>query len=343
MRGNRAVHRAARLDDVAAGRHVTRDEAPAQHTDRAGGRAEAAVHGRAGDGDRAVREHLRSLRRGSGRVRAGGRVVAVDERLARADRETVEPDEAAQVDGQRAVDVGDRVVREVGACARDGRARDDRVIPDRRRCRLTRARERDARDALAADEAGGGERRIAEDDRPPVQLGAVVRGDRQRLPGDRDRPRGVGCGLVVVVARLRRGQRARAGGGDVDRRAGDRAVAARRVGDGEVRRRGGAEGEVGVAVGLRRRCGERDRLTRLRDREAPRDGGCRLVVAIARLRRRDRAGACAGEVDLRRGRRTIEGTRASSDDHDRPSSRSSRSVRSRCRRHRRWRSESSRS
>src|SRR5207245_1859393 len=138
-------------------------------------------------------------------------------------------------------------------------------------------------------------------------VGQVSERDRLARLADGERPGQVGGRRVVAVAGLGRRDRARAGGGDVDGRAANRAVAGRGGGDGPAGRRRGDHAEGGIAERLAGQGAERDRLARLADRERLRHVRRGLVVAVAGLRRRDRAGAGAGDVDGRAADRAVAG------------------------------------
>jgi hypothetical protein len=145
------------------------------------------------------------------------------------------------------------------------------------------------------DRQFGGSEPLADYSRDRAPRGRLQRGLRR----DREALRDSGCGVVVRVARLGRGHRARTGAREVHRRSTDGAVAARCERNRQPRGRARADREVWIAVRLVRERAERDRLARPRYREALRDGGRGNVVPVARLRRRDRARTGARELHCR--------------------------------------------
>ena len=158
--------------------------------------------------------------------------------------------ERGRVDGQLAVDVGDRVVAEAGA---DGGRRDDRVraAGDRGRRRGTGARERDRCHRVAVQEAAGRELRPGEGHRVAVGLGRVIGGDGQRGRVHGEHAADVADRVVGEAGADRRRRRDRVRAAGDGRRRGRARARERDAGDGvRVLEAGGRE------LGAR----ERDRL-----------------------------------------------------------------------------------
>ena len=120
-----------------------------------------------------------------------------------------------------------------------------------------------------------------------------------RRARDREPARDRGRGVVVRVAGLRGGDRARTGARQVDPRPAGGAVPASREGNRQSGGRCCGDGEVPGAVGLVRERAEGDRLACLRDRERPRDSRRRIEVQATRLRGGDRAETGARDANDR--------------------------------------------
>lgn len=238
---------------------------------------EAAGGDGARDGGHAREDRRRRVQREDDRLAIGAGGVGVGHR----EHNIVGAGGAGEDSAQGAGGWIDSESREAGGCGGDGERRGRRA-------------------GIEGDRTEG---KITPDDDRVRECG--MRGDDGRHRVDDERPRDVGCREIVGVARLPRGDRARAEADDGDGVAahgGDGGIRAR-VGDGETGIGGGTESEWRRRDHFYRQRGEVDRLRRFRDDERVaggsgviRVGDGRGDLVAAGIRRRGRAAGSVVEI-----------------------------------------------